>query len=123
MSAAHARRFRRGPGSAYRKLQSLRFLLTRDLAAVRSFFVGHSPLSPRHRLGLLHRFVHITNHVRGYHTLAEMLQVAQVILRLSGRPDLTVIEAGAGYGSSTAKLSWAVAEAGGRLLVFDSFRG
>ncbi|MEL7367538.1 MAG: TylF/MycF/NovP-related O-methyltransferase [Myxococcota bacterium] len=125
------RGYRRGPGSLYRKLKSLQYLATRDRSAAASFLCdvdlraadmsGGSRLRSRFRL--LRRFIHITNHVRGYHTLAEMLEVSQAILRMSGRADLTVVEAGAGYGSSTAKLSWAVAEAGGRLLVFDSFRG
>ena len=114
---------RRGPGSVYRKLQSLRFLATRDRTAVFDFLSSSSiALSPLERLRLLYRFTHVTNHVRGYHTLAEMLRVSRAILARRGR-GLTVVEAGAGYGSSTAKLSWAVAAAQGRLLVFDSFRG
>jgi hypothetical protein len=38
-------------------------------------------------------------------------------------PGAVVVEAGAGKGSSTAKLSLAVRAVGGRLHVFDSFRG
>ena len=116
--------YRRGPGSRYRKLQSLRFLVTRDLWAVRTF-VTRTDLfsSPVDRWRLVGRFIHVTNHVRGYHTLGEMLQVAAAILERRGRHRLTVVEAGAGFGGSTAKLSLAVAAAGGRLVVFDSFRG
>ena len=66
------------------------------------------------------RFINITNHVRGYHTLAELLTVSQEIL---ARPRPVVVECGAGSGSSTAKLSLAVRAAGGELHVFDSFRG
>ncbi|MFO0728019.1 MAG: TylF/MycF/NovP-related O-methyltransferase [Myxococcota bacterium] len=49
--------------------------------------------------------------------------MADRILSLSGRSGLTILEAGAGKGASTAKLSLATARAGGRLLVLDSFRG
>jgi O-methyltransferase len=75
------------------------------------------------RLGIVARFVTITNHVRTYHTQAEMLRVADRILHLAGRPGLTVVEAGSGKGGSTAKLSLVARLAGGRLVVFDSFQG
>lgn len=119
------RLFRRGTGSVYRKLQSLKFLLTRDREAVIDFLRADYPLdlSTRRRLELLRSFYRITHAVRGYHTLEEILIVTDRILRLAGRPDLTVVEAGAGSGSSTAKLSLAVRAAGGRLIVFDSFQG
>ena len=119
-----SRRYRRGPGSTYRKLESLRFLVTRDRGAVAAFIGDRSSRAAfADRVRMVRHFIHATNHVRGYHTLAEMLTVARAILRLAGRPNLTVVEAGAGLGGSTAKLSLAVAAAGGRLLVFDSFRG
>jgi O-methyltransferase len=115
-------RARRGPGSLYRQLQSLRFLLTRDRRAAWAFLRSSElPLSLAERLALVARFDRITNQVRGYHTLGEMLAVAGQILRRPG--PVTVIEAGCGKGSSTAKLSLATRRAGGRLLVFDSFRG
>ena len=116
---------RRGTGSLYRRAQSVRFLFGRDRAAVHAFLRARYPvaLSLRERLPLLARFVATTNHVRTYHTQAEMLAVADRILRLAGRPGLTVIEAGSGKGGSTAKLSLVARLAGGRLLVFDSFRG
>jgi O-methyltransferase len=116
---------RRGPGSIYRRLKSLQYLVGRDREAVRDF-VGSSfatALPLRNRLRLFRRFVTTTNHVRAYHTQTEILTVADRILRLSGRADLTVVEAGCGKGASTAKLSLATKLAGGRLLVFDSFRG
>ena len=75
------------------------------------------------RVGLIARFVNITNHVRTYHTQAELLTVADRVLRLAGRPGLTVLEAGAGKGGSTAKLSLVARLAGARLVVCDSFRG
>ncbi len=116
---------RRGTGSLYRRAQSVRFLLGRDRAAVLRFLRAPYPvaLPLRDRLALVARFVTTTNHVRTYHTQAEMLRVADRILRLAGRPDLTVVEAGSGTGGSTAKLSLATRLAGGRLVVFDSFRG
>jgi O-methyltransferase len=119
-----SRLFRRGPGSIYRSLKSIEYLATRDRHAVISFlrapYVG---LTIKERIDLLSRFVNITNQVRAYHTQAEILTVADRILRLAGRRELTVVEAGAGKGSSTAKLSLVARAAGARLLVFDSFRG
>lgn len=114
---------RRGPGTPYRKLQSLRFLLTRDRAAVLDFLRHTETLGRRRRLALLADYLRVTDAVRGYHTLAEMLAVSQEILRLGGRPGLTVVECGAAKGSSTAKLSLATRAAGGRMLVYDSFKG
>lgn len=117
--------FRRGPGTPYRKWQTAKFLFTRDRTAVLRFL--RAPYPPPIRLGdrlqLLAGDLRVTNEVRGYHTLAELLTVSDRILRLSGRPDLTVVEAGAGSGSSTVKLSLATALAGGQLHVFDTFQG
>ncbi len=116
---------RRGPGSLYRRAQSVRFLLGRDRQAVAALLRSRYPISVplRDRLALVARFVATTNHVRTYHTQAEMLRVVDRVLRLAGRPGLTVVEAGSGKGGSTAKLSLATRLAGGRLVVFDSFRG
>jgi O-methyltransferase len=116
---------RRGTGSLYRRAQSVRFLLGRDRRAVLALLRARYPvrIPLRARVGLVRRFVTTTNHVRTYHTQAEMLAVADRILRLSGRPGLTVVEAGSGKGGSTAKLSLVTGLAGGRLVVFDSFRG
>lgn len=117
-------RIRRGPGTLYRRLQSLRFLLGRDRDAVLRFLATRYPTLPlRARFALVRRFVHTTNHVRAYHSQVEMLAVADAILRRAGRPDLTVAEAGVAKGASTAKLSLAVRAAGGQLHVFDSFQG
>lgn len=119
------RRMRRGPGTLYRRLQSLRFLLTRDRPAVCAFLRAHWPVevSLRTRLRLIARFLAVTNAVRTYHTQAEMLTVADAILARAGAERLTVVEAGCGKGGSTAKLSLVARLAGGRLHVFDSFRG
>ena len=116
---------RRGTGSLYRRAQSIRFLLGRDRTAVLAFLRARYPVDVplRARLGLVRRFIATTNQVRTYHTQAEMLEVADRILRLAGRPDLTVVEAGSGKGGGTAKLSLVTRLAGGRLVVFDSFRG
>jgi O-methyltransferase len=116
---------RRGTGSLYRRAQSIRFLLGRDRTAVLAFLRARYPVPVplRVRLAVLRRFVTTTNHVRTYHTQAEMLAVADRILRLAGRPDLVVVEAGSGKGGSTAKLSLVTRIAGGTLVVFDSFRG
>lgn len=116
---------RRGTGSPYRRLKSIQFLLTRDRSAVLAFLRARYPveLPLWRRLDLVRRYVRTTNHVRTYHSQAEMLAVTDRILALAGRQGLTVVEAGAGKGGSTAKLSLATTLAGGRLLVFDSFRG
>lgn len=112
---------RRGPGSLYRKLLTLRFLATRDRAAALRFLRRH----PEYvlRLRLLRRFVAITNAVRGYHTLSEMLTISDAVLERGHRRPPLVVECGAGLGASTAKLSVATAAVGGRMVVFDSFRG
>ena len=118
--------FRRGPGSWYRSLKSLEFLVTRDRTAVRAFLRSAAippTVTTGERIAVVRAFVRITNGVRGYHTLGEMLRVAERILQRTGAPELAVVEAGAGKGASTAKLSLATARAGGRLHVFDSFRG
>lgn len=123
--SSKTRLIRRGTGTTYRKLQSLKFLLTRDHRAVARFLLARYPFEfPRRaRLAMLQDFLRVTHGVRGYHSLAEILTVSDAIFRRAdGRP-LTVLEAGAGSGSSTAKLSIAVRHVGGRLLVFDSFQG
>lgn len=116
---------RRGPGTFYRRLRSVGYALTRDRRAILRFLAERhpAPLPLRTRFELVRRFFETTNQVRAYHSQAEMLEVATAILRLAGRPGLTVVEAGTGKGASTAKLSLATRLAGGRLLVFDSFRG
>ncbi|HEV7730629.1 MAG TPA: TylF/MycF/NovP-related O-methyltransferase [Candidatus Binatia bacterium] len=116
---------RRGTGSLYRRLKSIEFLLTRDRRAAIEFLRASYPVdvSLWRRLDLLRRYIRTTNHIRTYHSQAEMLAVTDRILRLAGRPGLTVVECGAGKGGSTAKVSLATRLAGGRLLVFDSFRG
>lgn len=111
---------RRGPGSLYRLAASARFLATRDRAALARFVAEAGPVPRWERLALVGRFLAVTQNVRGYHTLAEMLEVAGAIL---ARERPVVVEAGCGKGSSTAKLSLAVRRAGGVLHVFDSFRG
>ncbi len=115
--------FARGPGTLYRKLQTLGHLASRDRAAVARFLSLDLPVGRRARLALLRSFLATTNAVRGYHTLTEILVVTEAVLRLADRPGLTIVEAGAGSGASTAKLSLAVRLAGGHLHVFDSFRG
>lgn len=112
---------RRGPGTLYRKLKSLEYLATRDRAAAIAFLSRRLPgTTAAKRLRLLTRYVAITNAVRGYHTLTEMLEIAGAIL---AREEPVVLEAGCGYGASTAKLSLAVSCAKGTLIACDSFRG
>ncbi|HTM20444.1 MAG TPA: hypothetical protein VL172_08055, partial [Kofleriaceae bacterium] len=110
---------RRGPGSLYRRWKSLEYLFGRDRRAVLAFLAGREPraLSRPQRAALIARFVGVTNRVRGYHTLGEMLAVSREILARAGRPDLTVVEAGCAKGGSTVKLSLAARAAGARLLV------
>lgn len=116
---------RRGRGTLYRRLQSLRFLVVRDRGAILAFLRARYPIALplAARLRLVARFVQITNQVRAYHSQAQMLTLADEILRRAGQPGLTVVECGCAKGSSTAKLSLATRLAGGRLLAFDSFRG
>jgi O-methyltransferase len=104
----------------YRRWKSVEYLFGRDRRDVFEFLRGGAPMSRMDRARLIARFIKITNRVRGYHTLGEMLQISGEILR---RPAPVVVEAGCGKGSSTAKLSLAVRAAGGRLLVYDSFKG
>lgn len=116
---------KRGTGSLYRKLASIRFLLTRDREQVISFLRADYPFDfpINKRIEFLAQVTKITNANRGYHTLEEILRVCDRIFSLAGRPGLTVVECGAGSGSSSAKLSLATKIAGGRLLVYDSFQG
>lgn len=112
---------RRGPGTLYRRWMSIRYLVTRDRRDALAFLRDRRlQLGVAGRIDLLRRFTAVTNQVRGYHTLGEMLAVSRAIL---ARERPVVLEAGCGHGSSTAKLSLAVHAAGGRLLVCDSFRG
>lgn len=115
----------RGPGSVYRRLKSLQLLATRDRRAVVSFLRARYPvpIPLAERLRLVWRFVRTTDAVRCWHTQAELLAVTHAILARAGRGGPVVVEAGAAKGASTAKLSVAAARAGGRLHVFDSFRG
>ena len=117
--------FKRGAGTNFRKIQSIKFLLTRDRTAVVKFLAAKYPFefSRRQRFRLLKDFINITNNMRGYHTLAEILTVCDRIFRRGNGKDIVVVEAGSGSGSSTAKLSLATQIVGGRLLVYDSFRG
>ncbi len=112
---------RRGPGSPYRKWLTLRYLATRDRAEAGRFLLRPGEMG--RRLRLLARFVAVTNGVRGYHTMGEMLAIADAILTAGRRRPPVVVECGVGYGASTAKLSVAVAAVAGRLHAFDSFRG
>ncbi|MBK6687124.1 MAG: class I SAM-dependent methyltransferase [Deltaproteobacteria bacterium] len=111
---------RRGPGTVYRRLRTLSYLLTRDRLAAWAFLRSGGRGQLRDRARMIGAMARTTNQVRGYHTLAELLTVNQEIL---ARTAPVVVECGAGSGSSTAKLSLAVRAAGGELHVFDSFRG
>lgn len=114
-------RTRRGPGTLYRKVLTVRYLLTRDRADVGRFLCRPRELGTR--LRLLARFIAITNGVRGYHTMGEMLAIADAILAAGRRRPPVVVECGVGYGASTAKLSVVVAAVAGQLHAFDSFSG
>jgi len=115
---------KRGPGSLYRSFKSLEYLATRDRRAALELALARDlpGVSIGARLGLIRRFVRATNAVRGYHTLTEMLRIARAILARAGRNPV-VLEAGCGYGASTAKLSLAVQLARGSLIACDSFQG
>jgi O-methyltransferase len=109
----------------YRRLKSIEYLWRRDRAAVLAFLRADYPVALpfSRRLALVRRFVTTTNHVRAYHSQAQMLTVADRALRLAGRAGLTLVECGCGKGASTAKLSLIARLAGGRLVAFDSFQG
>ncbi len=115
----------RGPGSLYRRLKSLGLLATRDRAALWNFLRADypDPLPLDERLRLIARFVAATNAIRCYHTQAELLVVADELLRMGRHPGLTVVEAGVAKAASSAKLSLIVSRLGGTLHLFDSFRG
>lgn len=119
-----ARLFGRGRGTPYRRLQTLKFLVTRDRAAVASFLRHPFPISLPFtaRIGLVARYLRITNQVRAYHSQEQMLAVTTAILDRAGRAPV-VVECGCAKGGSTAKLSLAARLAGGRLIACDSFRG
>lgn len=118
------RLLRRGRGTLYRRLQSLRFLIDRDRGAVLHFLRAPAIALPlAERLRLVARFVHITNQVRAYHSQAQMLAVAEAILARAGTARLTVVECGVGKGAGTAKLSLVARLAAARLIACDSFRG
>ncbi len=112
---------KRGPGSVYRRLKSLQLLLTRDRRDIVRFVTSDRiQLGKRERLALVRRLTRVTNAVRGYHTLGEMLAIATEIL---SRQAPTVVEAGVGPGGSTIKLSIVTKLARGRLFAFDTFQG
>ena len=115
----------RGPGSLYRRLKSLGLLATRDRAALLTFLRAEypDPFPIGERVKLVAQFVAATNAIRCYHTQAELLVVADELLRIGRRPGLTVVEAGVAKAASSAKLSLVVARLGGTLHLFDSFRG
>ena len=93
VAAKPSRWLRRGRGTAYRKVQSLMFLLQRDRSAIVRFLRAELPvtLPLRERLGWIARFVEITNHVRAYHSQAQILEVPTAILELAHRPGLTEV--------------------------------
>jgi predicted O-methyltransferase YrrM len=110
---------RRSPGSLYRKWKSIEFLATRDRRATLEFLCDEKRITFLAQLELLRRFISAMNAVRGYHTLAKMLTLARAII---ARPHPIVLEAGCGFGASTAKLSLATELTGGSLIACDSFR-
>jgi SAM-dependent methyltransferase len=115
---------KRGPGTLYRKLKSFEYLATRDRRALLDLLLARDlpEVTLKARLGLIRRLVRATNAVRGYHTLTEMLAISRDILARAGKSP-RVLEAGCGYGASTAKLSLAVRLARGSLIACDSFQG
>ena len=116
----------RGPGSVYRKAKSLILLATRDRRALTAFLRASypDPFPLAQRLAMVRRFVEATDAIRCFHTQAEMFTVARELLSMGRREQgLTVVEAGVAKGASSAKISLVVERLGGRLHLFDSFRG
>jgi O-methyltransferase len=80
-------------------------------------------LDYQRRGALVRRIVDVHENVLCAHTHAEMARIIREILDVPDDRPGCIVEAGAFKGGSTAKLSIAAAEAGRRLVVFDSFEG
>ncbi|MBN2199835.1 MAG: class I SAM-dependent methyltransferase [Candidatus Aminicenantes bacterium] len=75
------------------------------------------------RLALVGRLYLVSGRISCPHTQGEMLEVIGTLLSLAPENEGVVVEAGCYQGGSTAKLSLAAAQAGRKLVVFDSFQG
>lgn len=80
-------------------------------------------LDYQRRGNLVRRFLEVHDHIRCAHTHGEMTRIVREIFDVADDLPGCIVEAGAFKGGSTAKLSIAAAEAGRRLVVFDSFEG
>ena len=105
----------------YRKL----YYLPKDLPAALGFLF-HDTASPTtfgDRWRLVRAFYGISYHIDCPHTEHELLTIARRILNLGPGIPGTIVEAGAYYGGSTAKLSLVAKLCGRELATFDSFEG
>jgi O-methyltransferase len=105
----------------YRKV----YYAPQDIPAIVGF-VFHGTKSPTtfgERLRLVGRFYSISYHVDCPHTEHELITIARYILNLGDHVRGAIVEAGAFYGGSTAKLSLVAKLSNRELAVFDSFEG
>lgn len=89
-------------------------------------FVFHPTTSPTtlgERLRLVGKFYSISYYVDCPHTEHELITIARCILNLGDDVRGAIVEAGAFYGGSTAKLSLVAKLCHRELAVFDSFEG
>lgn len=105
----------------YRKL----YYLPKDLSVAFDFLCSGttSPTTFSDRLRLIRAFYTISYYVDCPHTEHELLIIAKQILNLGDNVPGVIVEAGAYYGGSTAKLSLVAKLCGRELAVFDSFEG
>ena len=84
---------------------------------------GLGPLDFARRRVIANRLLSIHENVPCAHEHGEMVRIIRQIFDIPADRPGCVVEAGCFKGGSTAKLSLAAAEAGRRLVVFDSFEG
>ncbi len=105
----------------YRKV----YYFPKDSAAAFGFLLHKtkSPTTFGERLWLIYKFYLISYKVICPHTEHELLAIARRILNLGAEVPGVIVEAGAYYGGSTAKLSLVAKLCGRDLKIFDSFEG
>ena len=95
----------------------------RARAVIREFLTERSPVSRRHRAGLVAKSWWISCRMEFGHTETEILSVLRAVINAPADQAGVVVEAGCWKGASTAKISLACQLTGRRLVVFDSFEG
>ncbi len=105
----------------YRKV----YYFPKDFPVALDFLFGQtkSPTTFLQRLKLIFSFYKISYVVNCPHTEHELLTIAKLILNLGSDVSGAMVEAGAFYGGSSAKLSLVAHLCNRQLLIFDSFEG